>query len=184
MTLNGGYEWIYISDYLIGYYYRSQLQFLNQDTGYYTGYDGLVGSGRLSTTVDGGNSWNHIVGDFYDIDMYCDTIGYCIKWTGEIFKTTTGGIIVGTFDKSYENESISVFPNPASHFMNIRRLKVESRNLIIIYDMFGRLKDEILVPAGQEESQINIAGYPDGIYLVVLQNEENPIGREKIVVKH
>jgi hypothetical protein len=43
--------------------------------------------------------------------------------------------------------------------------------------------DEIIVPSGQEESQVDVSGYPDGVYIAVLKNKEKILGREKFVVK-
>ena len=92
---------------------------------------------------------------------------------------------------SIEYFRFKIYPNPSSHYLNIRYpilrqaqdRSSDIRDLIFIYDMFGRLMDEIIVPSGQEESRVDISNYPDGIYVAVLRNEEKILGREKFVVK-
>ncbi|MEN8224514.1 MAG: T9SS type A sorting domain-containing protein [Bacteroidota bacterium] len=79
--------------------------------------------------------------------------------------------------------SFGIYPNPSSHSMNIRYPLSETRNSIFIYDMFGRLMDEIIIPSGQDENKVDVSRYRDGIYVAVLRNEEKTLGREMFVVK-
>ena len=96
-------------------------------------------------------------------------------------------IIVGIHDyqePAVEEDLMEVYPNPSSHFVNIRYSILDTRYSLFIYDMFGRLMDEIIVPRGQDETQIDISDYPDGIYITVLRNDEKVLGRKKFVVAH
>lgn len=78
--------------------------------------------------------------------------------------------------------SIEIYPNPASHFVNIRYLKLEYRKTLFIYDMFGRLMHETVVFSDLDESRVDISAYPDGIYVAVLRNEGKILEWEKFVV--
>jgi len=53
---------------------------------------------------------------------------------------------------------------------------------ILIIDIYGRQVEEIAVPKGQEEFQINLSSYPQGIYIAVLRDDKGVIGRKKFVV--
>ena len=94
-------------------------------------------------------------------------------------------IIVGIHDYHEpvaEEDLMEVYPNPASYIVNIRYPISDIRNTILIYDTFGRLMDAIIVPSGQDGSQIDVSGYPNGIYVAVLRNDEKVLGRKKFVV--
>lgn len=103
-------------------------------------------------------------------------------------------IIVGIHDyyePVTEEDLMEIYPNPARHFMNIRYTihdirysKPGASNSIFIYDMIGRLMEEIIVPSGQDEGQLDISHYPDGIYVAVLRDEGIVLGSKKFVVQH
>jgi hypothetical protein len=75
-----------------------------------------------------------------------------------------------------------LYPNPASDQINCRLQIADCRSLLLIYDMFGRKMDEIIIPKGQELTHVNVSGYPRGIYIAVLQSENKVLDRKKIVV--
>ena len=52
----------------------------------------------------------------------------------------------------------------------------------MIYDIFGRKVKEIKVPVGQNEVQINVEGYPTGIYLILLKGGQNIRASAKFVI--
>jgi hypothetical protein len=53
---------------------------------------------------------------------------------------------------------------------------------IEIYDIFGRIVQEINVRDGQNEVQINVEVYPPGIYLGLLKGEQNIRAGVKFVI--
>lgn len=114
-TENGGADWIFLTyQHWIGYLYRGQLQFINTDTGYYSGYDPVIGDGVLCVTKDGGYDWELLTtGKYYDIEMYDNNIGYNIKFTGEIYKTTNGGLVNTPELREFLKEQlVNIYPNP------------------------------------------------------------------------
>ena len=81
-----------------------------------------------------------------------------------------------------DGERMELFPNPASDRINCRLSVVDCRYSIFIYDMFGRKQEEIQIPKGQKEIQIDVSDYPQGIYIAVLRSEREILAREKFVV--
>ena len=79
-TTNGGTTWEFITnDYGIGFYSRSQLLFLTEETGYYLGWEKLFNGGKIMRSDDSGNTWqDQIGGKFWDMDMINIDTGYAI----------------------------------------------------------------------------------------------------------
>ncbi|MCK9401282.1 MAG: T9SS type A sorting domain-containing protein [Bacteroidales bacterium] len=91
---------------------------------------------------------------------------------------------VGRYDG--KKGGIELFPNPASELLHVRlnmdggRFNKDLR--LEIYDIFGRKVQEIKVLEKQNEVQINVEGYPPGIYLAVLKDESQYVCSGKFVV--
>jgi hypothetical protein len=49
--------------------------------------------------------------------------------------------------------------------------------------MFGRKQEEIQIPKGQKELQIDVSDYHQGIYIAVLRSEREMLDRKKFVVQ-
>jgi len=94
-----------------------------------------------------------------------------------------------------EPEQLLIYPNPASdliHCQLSRACPERSRGIncqlsILIVDIFGRKINEVKIPEGQKEIEINVSNYPQGIYIAVLRHESGDsrqqiIGRKKFVV--
>ena len=89
-------------------------------------------------------------------------------------------------DLSLSNSSydlLKVYPNPANEYLNCRLHTADGKSLLLIYDMFGRKQDEMRIPRGQKEIQIDVSAYPAGIYLAVLKNKKRILERRKFVVR-
>jgi len=103
-------------------------------------------------------------------------------------------IIVGIGEEEMGREGdggrMELYPNPATDQINCR-LQIASpaygvadcRSSLLIYDMFGRKQEEIQIPKGQKEIQIDVSAYPQGIYIAVLQSEQEILDRKKFVVQ-
>ena len=93
---------------------------------------------------------------------------------------------------------LHIFPNPASVEINIRYStlrqaqdklseirpfdKLRTSYSILIYDMFGRKVDELLIPERQSQIVVDVSEYPAGIYVAVLKNDNSPVAQQKFVV--
>ncbi|MEN8225966.1 MAG: T9SS type A sorting domain-containing protein [Bacteroidota bacterium] len=82
-----------------------------------------------------------------------------------------------------QQPELDVYPNPADHFVNIRYSISGIRNSILIYDVFGRLMNEIQTPQGQNQLRIDVSDYHPGLYQVILKNGKKILGQNKIIVK-
>ncbi len=113
----------------------------------------------------------------------CDTAG-CDPTVGIDEEKEKGG--------RGKEESMVVWPNPAGSIIwfvvpssqfavNNQQSK---RNDIFIYDIFGRLIEEMEIPPGKDEIQLDISGYHSGIYFVVVRNKTDVIGSAKFLVVH
>lgn len=96
------------------------------------------------------------------------------------------GLIVGMPEPikpdSEEPDQLLIYPNPASDQIHVPCSMFHVPCSILIYDMYGRKMDEVLVPAGQQEMTIDVSSYSKGIYIVVLKSQEGIVGRRKFVV--
>lgn len=91
-------------------------------------------------------------------------------------------------------EELVIYPNPAAEWLHVTgcRLQVHNRrsansnrqsaNYLCIYDIYGRKVEEVLVPAGQDQVRVDVAGFRNGIYVAVLYSEKQIVGRKKFVV--
>jgi len=146
---------------------------------------------QISYTL--GESWTDIVDNlpYYNPYYASSQIEQIKMFDGRVYAGNPNGglwyrddLIVGIkkhADPSY-NENLKIYPNPTDHYMNIRYPILDTRYSILIYDMFGRLVDEILIASGKKENRIDVSAYPDGIYVVILLNETGILGRQKFVL--
>jgi hypothetical protein len=111
------------------------------------------------------------------------------------------GLIVGIADDDkivgrYDGMKVGmeVWPNPASEVV---RFVLESQQKvgqldswqldklsIEIYDIFGRIVQEINVRDGQNEVLINVSAFSPGIYIAILKNDPGIMESRKFVVVH
>ena len=79
-------------------------------------------------------------------------------------------------ENSYQNPSLTIFPNPVNDVTNIvYELPKESVINIVIYDLIGRqiavLEDQTLKAKGKHELQFDATDLPSGIYHINVQAE-------------
>ncbi len=89
--------------------------------------------------------------------------------------------IIG-ISENKEEQAVYIYPNPSDHYVNIRYSLLDTRYSLLIYDCLGRKMDEINVPAGQEESQIDVSQYANGIYIAILEDNSGSFFKQKFVV--
>jgi len=93
---------------------------------------------------------------------------------------------VDIFEPQYISKgSFLLYPNPASTEIQIDIRYTISNNRIsmLIYDIFGRKQDEVIIPKRKTKIQINISSYPAGIYVATLKSEREILDRKKFVVR-
>jgi len=77
------------------------------------------------------------------------------------------------------NDSITIFPNPAKDFIQIKS-ESDPITRMILTDIYG--KRVILKEGNYHSARIEIAGINSGIYLVRLQLENGELITQKIII--
>ncbi len=79
--------------------------------------------------------------------------------------------------------SFRVFPNPANNLVNITLEQVawESIALIKVFSTSGQVLDVFEVPDGNQSIQLNITGYPAGLYYISVLSETIIITKKLLV---
>ena len=87
-----------------------------------------------------------------------------------------------------ENGGMSVFPNPASDKVRVQLgMRNEESGMneelkMVVHDIFGRIVEEIKVPAGKEEITLDVSGWQRGMYVFRLMYNKQQVGDQKVVV--
>jgi len=76
---------------------------------------------------------------------------------------------------------LCIFPNPTKEDITIRYQIPGTGYQVLIYDLFGRKQDEIIVPRGQEQIGVDVSSYPAGVYVAVMKSGDGVVGRGKVV---
>ena len=88
-----------------------------------------------------------------------------------------------------ENGGMSVFPNPASDKVRVQLgMRNEESGMneelkMVVHDIFGRIVEEIKVPAGKEEITLDVSGWQRGMYVFRLMFNNQQVGDQKVVVE-
>lgn len=118
---------------------------------------------------------------YFTYDSLCD---------GEIVSDTIVqddcGIIVGDVEmhqKTEENRLV-IYPNPAGAKFKVQSRAFETGNCMLeIVDLLGRKAEELYVPKGEEEVEINTRGWEKGLYVVKVTNSKGKSVAGKVLVK-
>ena len=190
-SVNTGLDWLEMNCFpdTFSMNFRD-ITFTDPLNGYAVGGGSIIPEIRPSNiykTTDGGENWyrqyyaHH--GGLYSVCFISDSIGIACGEDLMILKTTnSGGIGVGSKEIFNNENSCLIYPNPTSNYLNIRYPKSDIRYSILIYDMFGKLMDEIVISSGQEESRIDVSAYQNGIYMAAFKNDSGMLVRKKFVV--
>jgi len=107
---------------------------------------------------------------------------------GNLLKVTAGdGVtsayysidILATSLDDFSNGPIRLYPNPGTDKINITGL--EHGNRIRVYNLLGVLLRDMV--AYQSHEVISLEDQPNGIYFVVVSNDDSVIGRYKLIMK-
>jgi len=121
---------------------------------------------------------NECTGYQWYIDVICANGTISNSNTINDFKTTNCAKIIsaGNLQKSIEEVSYSLYPNPAQNFITISskdetQILIESQ--ILIFDFYGRLVKNVEIFTGQ--TAINIEDLHTGMYLVKIINKNKTV---------
>jgi hypothetical protein len=102
--------------------------------------------------------------------MGCDSPGCAI-----------GVGIIPPLHSESDTRNLIIFPNPANNEINCQLSIVNCQLSMFIYDLYGRNKDQIIIPKGQTQTRVDISTYPAGVYLAVLKDKNGFVARGKFV---
>jgi len=87
---------------------------------------------------------------------------------------------------AYKNteDELYIYPNPASNVLNMQYpiMNYECRSILEIFDIFGRKVKEIKIPKGQQQLNVNVSKWRNGLYIAVLKDDKKFIAKRKFVV--
>jgi hypothetical protein len=92
---------------------------------------------------------------------------------------TTVGVVEMPFN---EKEELVIYPNPAKNWLQAAGFKLQANGRLMIYDIYGRKVEEIVVPEGQDQVRIDVTGYQNGIYFAILYSDSQITDRKKFMV--
>jgi hypothetical protein len=77
--------------------------------------------------------------------------------------------------------NLKIYPNPALGQVTFQYSNFDCPCTMLIFDLYGRLQDEILIPKGEKEFRMDISDYPPGLYQVISKNEHGFVSKGKFV---
>lgn len=92
---------------------------------------------------------------------------------------------VGVPKPIVNNNSVSIYPNPANQFINIEQIyNANSTSICSIYNLYGIKLSEYTIPRFQTKLKVPLSNYPSGVYLIVINDMTKVILRQQIIVNH
>ncbi len=157
--------------------FENRTEFPQNDTNAEIEYVWDFGDG--SDLVVYNNKTNPVFMNINPIHQYLDSNEYNVQLTVRYngCESITNNIIIPTYTGIEEvindNISLNIYPNPASHFTNIKAEGVNGNAKIIIYNEIGKQIQSINVSSvnGVIEKQIETKKYEKGVYLVKIISE-------------
>lgn len=101
----------------------------------------------------------------------------------DLFMIFKADIIVDIIESisTFKTTSISIYPNPATSFVQVNVSGNELIEKIIIYNVLGKTIKEI--NSISESNRINVENYPKGLYIIKLFGENNSLYHTQSFVK-
>ncbi len=181
-SVDGGDTWHI--DYKGAYYNPVNLKFFNEGVGVFFGHDYFYDKGLICSTFDGGENWDRTL--ISGVDEFKTA---SISPSGFVIAGGSYGMLLSNnistlSSESYEinelnNQSQSFYPNPASSVLTFNEKTITKAVEITLVDLNGRVIREI---NPNTISQIDVSGYIEGIYIIIIRYEETTIV-EKLIVK-
>lgn len=109
-----------------------------------------------------------------------ETAGIASKLNASVFFSNNTSLR----DLNNGSGSLGLFPNPASNRVSVK-LDLTQANMtrFEIYDMKGQLlsTDEVQLPSGLAEHQLDVANLPNGIYFVQVQSGSSRLSKKLLI---
>ena len=118
--------------------------------------------------------------DLHSVYFTDANTGYAVGEYVTILKTTDGGVAFTPEKQTNNYLGISIYPNPANGVVSIK-CKIQSSEKEKSYTIYNSMGQMII--QGEltgEETQVDMSGYPNGIYVVKVTTEEGSIAKKLI----
>lgn len=126
----------------------------------------------------------YIGGGFRRIDG--DTFNYVAFWEGELIPDTCGEVAVHSSSGIAIELGFQLFPNPTTHTLDLRfeGLQADGATLTI-QNTAGQLlyREELAIPSGLQQYQVDVSAWPPGVYFLRLQAGERQVVRRFVKTK-
>ncbi|WP_026979230.1 PKD domain-containing protein [Flavobacterium tegetincola] len=103
---------------------------------------------------------------------YCEDMEY--RKSGDTNKTSSE---IPSF------KSCTLYPNPASGTVQVQYDLSVSNAVVELYDLTGRLLNQKALGSAQGTATLNISGFPAGVYIVAIRNENQILYQQKLIIK-
>ena len=82
-----------------------------------------------------------------------------------------------------ENQPISIFPNPSKGIFTLVVTGEAKQSQIEIYNVLGEKVEQIVIPGGGGNQEIDLSDHPDGIYFLQIKTEQGEeVGNKKLII--
>lgn len=133
---------------------------------------------NVYTQAIGGNSLTSLHYNATDHEPYSGRSYYRIKQTDLNGKITYSKVVTVQFEKG---GSISVYPNPVSNILYIKRLNLNNTQ-VSWYDMSGRMITTQRVPILNGIATVHL-NLPDGVYILKYTNAIDSWNSQRIIIR-
>ncbi|MDR0790152.1 MAG: T9SS type A sorting domain-containing protein [Bacteroidales bacterium] len=86
---------------------------------------------------------------------------------------------VGLTSTEQNTDSYRIYPNPATHYLNIESVKENPTDEIGLFNVMGRK-----VYGAKFSNQIDVSGFPNGVYILTIRNNANQVSQHKVIISH
>lgn len=118
--------------------------------------------------------------DFVTVSPPIATCFYAYSSTPNWRSAQTNTTTTGTQKSKFDNDLISIYPNPASSLLNIDNLSSNQKVTVSIIDLTGKILFwQSLNP--NENLQLNVSEFAQGLYLIEIKNADETIIRKKFI---
>ena len=154
---------------------------------YYNIYRGLSSPDTLEylTTISSGNiSYTDINVPsqivYYQIEIIKDTNNLKSD-SHKILSNIATNQNVSIEEIQTDNISTKLYPNPSEGKTILKIEGLDSKADVLVYDMLGKIVFKQIINLGQKELDIDLIGYPKGIYSINIVNNKVNITRKLII---
>ncbi|HXB11713.1 MAG TPA: T9SS type A sorting domain-containing protein, partial [Bacteroidia bacterium] len=90
--------------------------------------------------------------------------------------------VLGINQPVVQMEIMKIFPNPASDNFTVQFAPAAKEEQVCIYDMQGKMIQQMKVSQGQKNCLFKTTGWPNGTYLVSLRSNNEELATQQIII--